>query len=274
MPLRKGNVVVDAAAVDETPPFDANSIPQTAPAPAAAPAPAPVATAPVAQEQAAAVVAAQAAPAPAPVATEDPPVQVPATRTPGATGMQSSIDTTGVQGALQKQGFEGLDYGFGAFPAVSLQNDGTFKSSEGGSLGRDFYCCVLGSTPKWIYKNDQKGAAEDFFYTFDRQFSTQGEPIDAILAGWKENGWKHEVKKYLDVQAQLVTQDEDNGQLILLSISPTSITKFSGYLATVSGRHNKDVQSVITHVYLGEKVTKVQYPFHPWAFEMYGDMQQ
>jgi hypothetical protein len=273
MGLRKGNVEANvAAAVDETPPpFDTKDAPPVVTAaPAPAPAPAPVETAPVAQEQAATAVAAQAAPAPAPVAVANPPTQLPATRTQGAT----SLTTSGVQGDLANQGFDGLDFGFGSFPVITLQNDGTFQSSEGGSLGTDFYCCVLGSTPKWIYKNDQKGPAEDFFYTFDRQFSVQGESIEDILAGWVQKGWKHEIKKYLDVQAQLVSQDEDNGTLVLLSIPPTSISKFSGYLATVTGRHNKQVQSVVTHIKLGEKVTKVKYPFHPWAFAFHGDMTE
>ena len=272
MGLRKGNVEANvAAAVEETPPpFQPDEVanapapaPQAAPAPA--PAPAPVQTAPAAQEQAAAVVAGQAAPAPAPVAVDNPPTQVPATRTQGAT----SISTSGVQGSLEQEGFEGLEYGFGSFPMITLQNDGTFQSSEGGSLGSEFYCNILGSTPKWIYKNDQKGPAEDFFYTFDREFNMQGEPIDAILAGWKQKGWEYETKKYLDVQAQLVTTDEDNGTLVLLSIPPTSINKFSGYLASISGRYNKRIAEVVTRVHLGDKVTKVKYPFHPWGFSYY-----
>lgn len=274
MGLRKGNVVADvAAAVEQTPPFDAEGAAVAAPPPVAtvaaapAPAPAPVVTAPVAQEQAAAVVATQAAPSAAPVAVANPPTQVPATRTPAAT----AVATSGVGGALEASGFAGLDFGFGSFPMITLQNDGTYQSSEGGSLGSDFYCQLLGSTPKWIYKNDQKGPAEEFFYTFDREFSVQGEPIDEILAAWRAKGWEHEVKKYLDVQAQLVTTDEDNGTLVLLSIPPTSITKFSGYAATVAGRHNRDLTSVVTHITLGDKVTKVKYPFHPWAFSFHGD---
>ena len=275
MGLRKGNVEVNVAdAVGETPPpFKPDEV-QAAPAPAPqaapAPAPAPTQTAPVAQEQAAAIVAAQAAPAPAPVAVDNPPTQVPATRTPAATALAPS----GVGGALEESGFHGLDFGFGSFPMITLQNDGTYQSSEGGSLGSDFYCILLGSTPKWIYKNDQKGPAEDFFYTFDREFSVQGEPIDDILAGWKQKGWEHEVKKYLDVQAQLVTDDDDNGTIVLLSVPPTSITKFSGYAATVAGRHKRNLSAVITHVTLGDKVTKVKYPFHPWAFSFHGDAAQ
>lgn len=195
-------------------------------------------------------------------------MQPPATRTVGTTPMVPS----GVQADLENDGFAGLDFGFGSFPVVSLQNTGQFESSEGGSLGNDFYATILGSVPKWIYKNDQKGPAEEFFYTFDRQFSMAGEPIEDILLKWKGKGWKHEVKKYLDVQAQMVTQDEDNGTLVLLSIPPTSITKLSGYMATVKGRHGKKVQEVVTHITLGEKVTKTQYPFHPWAFTYHSDV--
>lgn len=275
MGLRKGNVEPNmAAAVDEAPPFDvaatvAATPVQDTPPPAAAyaPPPSPAVTAPVSQEASAAVVAAQAAPSAAPVAVANPPTQMPATRTPAAT----SLATSGVGGALASEGFDGLDFGFGSFPMITLQNDGTYQSSEGGNLGSDFYCQILGSTPKWIYKNDQKGPAEDFFYTFDRVYSVQGEPIEEILAGWKAKGWEFEVKKYLDVQAQMVTNDEDNGTLVLLSIPPTSITKFSGYLATVAGRHGRQVASVVTHVKLGDKVTKVKYPFHPWAFAFHGD---
>jgi hypothetical protein len=280
MGLRKGNVEPDvSAAVAETPtpPFDANTVPPPVvpvqPAVAAVPVPAavPAQTTPIVQEQAAAVAATQAAPAAAPVAVANPPTQVPATRTPAAT----SVQTEGVEGALHDLGFDGLDFGFGSFPMISLQNNGTFQSSEGGSLGTEFECCVLGSKPKWIYKNDQKGPAEDFFYTFDRVVSVQGELIEDILngpEGWASKGWKHEVKKYVEAQAQLITDDEDNGSLVLLSISPTSITKFSGYVATISGRYKKSPASVVTRVHLGDEVTKVKYPFHPWAFDFVRDM--
>jgi hypothetical protein len=262
MGLRKGNVDVDvAAAAEETP--------QPAPAPAAAPAPAPaptpVTTAAPAQEAAAAEAMTQAAPAAAPVAVYNPPPQVPATMTPGAT----SIQTSAIQAELSQDGFAGTEFGFGSFPLISLQNNGTFQSSEGGSLGTEFYVNLLGSTPKWIYKNDQKGPAEDFFYTFDNEVSVGGEPVADILEGWKARGWKFEKKKYLDVQAQMVTDDEDNGTLVLLSIPPTSINKFSGYLATVKGRHGLDLKSAITRCHLGEQVTKVKHPFHPWAFSLY-----
>ena len=273
MGLRKGKVAEDVkAAAEETPPFTPDAVPTSAvePAPAPAPAVAPVTTEPVSQNAAANVVATQAAPAPAPVAVVNPPAQLPATRAAGAIPMVA----TGVQAQLEFEGFAGLNFGFGSFPMISLQNNGQFQSSEGGSLGTEFYVSVLGSVPKWIYKNNQKGPAEDFFYTFDKITAVNGESCESILDGWRARGWQWELKQYLDVQAQLVTNDEDNGCIVLLSVPPTSIAKFSGYIATVRGRHNKNVKAVITRVYLGELVTKVKHPFHPWAFAYHGDMPQ
>lgn len=281
MGLRKGNVAVDPAANAEVPPpvspeaIDPAPAPAAVPEPAPAPAPAaePISTAAPAQHEAASAAAVQTAPAPAPVATTPatvPPTQLPATRSPGAADLTGS----GVTAELESEGFEGLEFGFGSFPMISLQNDGTFQSSEGGVLGTEFQVCLLGSKAKWIYKNDQKGPAEDFFYTFDKITTVGGEPIADILANWEARGWKYEVKKYLDVQAQMVTNDEDNGTLVLLSVPPTSINKFSGYTATVRGRHHRKVGSVITKCHLGEKVTKVKHPFHPWAFSFVGDMPQ
>jgi hypothetical protein len=178
----------------------------------------------------------------------------------------------GATQALAESGFEGLEFGFGAFPIITLQNTGQFESSEGGVLGSSFNVILLGSKTKWICKNDQKGPAEDFFYSFDRETALSGEDAQPIIDGWRQRGWKHEWKKYLDVQAQLVTDDEDNGALVMLSIPPTSINRFSGYVATIMGRYQQDITQVVTRCELGEKVTRVKYPFHPWAFSKLRDI--
>jgi len=196
---------------------------------------------------------------------------MPATREAGG-GALTNVGLGGsVIDSLEEDGFDGLEFGFGAFPMVTLQNTGIFELSDGGPLGQDFYCIILGSKAKWIVKNDQKGPLEDFAYTFDKIHTTSGGLIEDKTAEWAAKGWGHEMKKYLDVQAQLVTQDQHNGELVLLSIPPTSVNKFSGYLATVQGRYAKRVKNVITRCHLGDRVTKVKYPFHPWAFTYYGD---
>jgi len=292
MPLRKGNVVADqAAAVEDAPPFDAEDTPAVNPvveAPAAeAPPPPdvnPVSTVPETQEAAGAAQTRQAAPAREPLPTTHelanktslrgpaPVPQAAAPQPPAVRQGSAPMVSGGVTEALGQAGFEGLEFGFGAFPVVTLQNTGQFETSEGGVLGSSFNCILLGSKAKWICKNDQRGDAEDFFYSFDRVTALTGEDAKTIIDGWTQRGWKHEWKKYLDVQAQMVTDDEDNGALVMLSIPPTSINRFSGYVATVIGRYQQEITQVVTRCELGEKVTKVRYPFHPWSFSKLRDI--
>jgi hypothetical protein len=265
MPLRKGNV--EAVPADQqdvsTPPFEPDAPPPPAPAAATPPPPpAPESTAPVDQHAAAAAAAQMAAPA---VAPQTGVTQMPAERTAGANAMQAA-GHGGVANELDAQGFEGLEFGFGSFPIITLQNTGRFESSDGGDMGTSFQCIVLGSKPKWVYKNGAPKQQEDYFYTFDQQTTLGGERVADVLARWQAAGWTPEVKKYLDVQAQLVTNDQDNGTLVLLSIPPTSIPRFSGYLATLRQRNNASPSEVVTTVQLGDKVTKAKHPFHPWAF--------
>lgn len=180
--------------------------------------------------------------------------------------MATAVQTGNMKQQLAAQGFEGLNFGFGSFPIITLQNTGRFESSEGGDMGTEFTCILLGSKEKWIFKNDAKGAAEDFCYSYDGVYATSGELVDDIIKGWEANGFKHEKKPYLDVQATLVTDDEDDGALVLLSIPKTSINRFSGYVAMLAAR-GLEAKEVVTKISLGDKVTKVPHPFHPWKFQ-------
>jgi len=286
MPLRKGNVVADkAAAVEEAPPLEVEQAPGVDPviedSVTEAPPPPPVnatSTVPAAQEEAGTAQLQQAAPVQDPLPTTHelakttslrgpaPVPQAAAPQPPAVRQGSAPMVSGGVTEALGQAGFEGLEFGYGAFPIVTLQNTGQFETSEGGVLGSSFNCVLLGSKAKWICKNDQRGDAEDFFYSFDRVTTLSGDDVQSIINGWKERGWNSEWKKYLDVQAQMVTDDEDNGALVMLSIPPTSISRFSGYVATVMGRYQQDITQVVTRCELGEKVTKGRYPFHPWSF--------
>ena len=275
MPLRKGSVAEATPEDHSSPPFEPETQEETVvtgvhQAQNAPPPPplqtSPSNTSPEAVNAAAANAATQAAPT-----TQ----QVPAERIAGAQAMAATASQSGgmVQ-QLAEAGFEGLEFGFGSFPLISLQNNGNFSTSEGGDLGPQFNVIIMGSKSKWIYKNNQKGPAEDFFYSFDQIHALSGEPVQKILSQWKARGWEHEMKKYLDVQAQLVTHegDPENGALVLLSIPPTSIPRFSGYLATLQARHGVTPDKCITTCCLGEKVTKVRHPFHPWAFSYHSNV--
>ena len=191
---------------------------------------------------------------------------VPAVVAKGNTGLAQAAG--GAIGALAEDGFEGLDLGFGAFPIVVLQNTGDFTSSEGAEFGTEFDCIVMNSREKFICKNTKADKDdEDFFYSYDKEFATNGDPATKRIGEWAEKGWGYEWKPYLDVAAQLVGGEYD-GELVMFSIPKTSIARFSGYLATVKMKAGVAPNGVVTRVYRGDKITKVKYPFFPWAFKM------
>ena len=301
MPLRRGNVEADTNTNEAPPPFDMDdpgvgepttvNTPQKATPPGGVPSPQQATTAQQAtpppkvgeaattsvadQDTAADEATTQVAPNKAPVAVADPPTQLPATQKAGAGALTGAGVGGGIAAELVDDGFEGLEFGFGAFPMVTLQNNGTFEFSGGGVIGIDFYCKILGSKSKYIFKNGQKKALEDFVYSYDQVHTASGDLVQTKLDEWKEKGWGEDIdqKRYLDVQAQIVSQDTHNGELVLLSIPPNSINRFSGYIATVKGRHCRNIKNVITHVHLGDRVAKGDYPFTPWAFSFYGDAE-
>lgn len=183
-------------------------------------------------------------------------------------GKAMAGSTGGALGALAEDGFEGLDLGFGAFPIIVLQNTGDFTSSDGAELGTEFDCVVMNSRNKFICKNTGNPKDdEDFFYSYDKEVNTSGEDVKVKIAEWKGKGWGYEWKPYLDVAAQIHGGDND-GELVMFSIPKTSITRFSGYLASVKMKEGVPPSGVVTRVYRGDKITKVKYPFFPWAFKM------
>lgn len=181
-----------------------------------------------------------------------------------ASGTAAAINTS-----LAEAGFEGLQLGFGAFPIIVLTNAGRFETSDGEDLGNYFYAVLLGSKQKFIYKNNMSGKDEDFFYSYDNVNSTNGIPVAELLKAWQAKGWKHEIKPYLDVQCIVVDEPDlspEAGEMAILSIPKTSIARFSGYIWTQQAKGNSP-GTYVTKCLVGDKVTKVAYPFNPWSFD-------
>ena len=166
--------------------------------------------------------------------------------------------------ALAAQGFAGLDFGFGSLPTVSL-DQGSFKMSDGTSLGEEFYCQMQQSRPKYLFKtalaqNDPRHA---LCYSYDGVTDTKGASVQSQVDAWARMGIAHEKQQYLEVLARLTNQDT-----VLLSIPPTSVRRFSALIATMAGR-GLPVTETWVHVSKGPKVTNVTVPFIPWNFSPY-----
>jgi hypothetical protein len=164
--------------------------------------------------------------------------------------------------AMAAQGFEGLELGFGSFPIVSL-DQGTFKLSDGGTLGEEFYCQMKSVRPKWLIKtalaqNDQRHA---LLYSYDGQTDMKGEPVAKTIAAWAAQGIAMERKKYLEIFAILA-----DGNNVLLSVPPTSVGRCSAELVKIYTK-GYAIGDVWIKCSKGPKVTQVAVPFIPWAFQ-------
>lgn len=156
--------------------------------------------------------------------------------------------------------------GYGVFPTVTLDK-GEFECDSELEFDKEFDCVIQQFQEKFFYSSKVSDSDHEFFYTLDKDVTTSGESIDEVTQQWKEEGRPaHTIKKYLQVLVQIVGGDND-GRLVLLSISPSSVAKFSGYvageLAAVRRVHYKHA---VTTVRVGEKITKAKFPFRPWAF--------
>ena len=165
--------------------------------------------------------------------------------------------------SLAAEGFAGLDFGFGSLPLVSL-DQGAFKTSDGATLGVEFWALLKQSRPKFLFKtaladNDPRSA---LVYSYDGLADVKGESIQAKLEAWARQGISYEKKQYLEVVAQLANQ-----ATVLLSIPPTSVRRLSGVLANIRSRGGAIDQTWV-RVHIGPKVTNVPKPFSPWGFSL------
>ena len=180
---------------------------------------------------------------------------------------------------LSKEGFEGLELGFGAFPTIVLNSEGQMQTGDGKVLGDHFIGTVDASKQKFLVKNTKcEKRDEDFFYVFDQNWAanpnaldSQGRNAHEKIKAWEGKGWGYEVKKYLDLCVILTTAATtaggeiilDEGDMVLAQIPKTSIARFSGYAARLG---LNGLRSQPTKFVVGQKITGVDYPYYPWDF--------
>lgn len=195
------------------------------------------------------------------------PVNVPAPVQPKQVANTGGVPTGDLAQSMGELGFEGLDFGFGAFPIITL-NDGQFSSNDV-ELGDSFDCRVQSSRQKIVYRTRvAEGETPELVYTYDDQSTTKGENVKDVLQDWDASGTKYDRKAYLDVIVEVCGDNDLTGQLAVLSVSPQSATRFSGYLAQVVRLKRVNPQDVVTTVYRGRKITGTRFPYYPWAFKL------
>ena len=179
---------------------------------------------------------------------------------------------------LEEAGQEGLEMGFGVFPMVSLDK-GEFKVGDE-DIGRDdFEGVPLFSKPKFAYRTTgvPEKEVEAVYADSDKEHLDPNSITSARLLEWKEkwpdSGW--EVKKYQDVYmyvTNMPAQPELEGQIVQLSVAPTSVKHYTRACITAKGK-GREAHECVFRVSVGEKV-RGEFDYYPWAFKAIGSCQK
>lgn len=175
-------------------------------------------------------------------------------------------------------GQEGLEMGYGVFPVISLDK-GEFKVGDEDIGDDDFEGVPLMSKPKYAYR--QIGVpekdAEVVFADSDRAHLEPGNPVAERLAEWKVKAPEssYEIKKYQDVFLYLTRfpgKPVLEGQLVQLSVAPTSVKIYTRACLTAKGRGRAPHETVFK-IGVGEKI-RGEFDYYPWSFECIGSCQK
>ena len=169
-------------------------------------------------------------------------------------------------------GFEGVELGYFSFPTIKMPGEGIFESSTGVNLGKYVDVVITGSKPKYLIKPANAGAKDKrIAFSADAQVSIEGKTLADLKKEWGVDAL--DIKKYLDVPAKLISSDKSNDlddQMVMLSVPPSAVQRFSGYLAELSFLGKGKPTQVITRCKVGAKITNDNGDFYPWLFECKG----
>lgn len=215
--------------------------------------------------------------APAPVIEQ--PAQ--ATSQAVATANQNTSVTTQRQASqsavlheLANEGHEGLKIDFSSFPGIVLK-DGEFQltgSTRCFNAQLGFDGIVTGSKEKFAMRVGGDDDGDVVFSDHKADFENPETEVGKKVAEWRVAGLKPELKTYLEAYTMITNVADEAaadlvGELVVVQVSPTSVGRYSGYVATQMFKHKVSPSGFVTHFGRGEKITSGKFPYYPWSFK-------
>lgn len=185
---------------------------------------------------------------------------------------------TSVMNALsdgEDDGFGALDdqIGFGSFPMVKLdKNMFIVERAEFQTLD----VRLMSARPKYAFKakkdsNPKTKANDDdpMVYSYDGVTATSGLSLEAIKKEWAAEGFPHAEKStYMECAAEVVSDNQYKGRIVLLNVAPASTKRLGGYRAEVKLKGHK-LSDVVTTIFPGDKIEiDSKKSFYPWNFKL------
>lgn len=173
----------------------------------------------------------------------------------------------GAMAVLAKEGFEGLEIGYGSFPILKLDGE-SFMLDDEVLKEKEIPMIISQSRSKFIIK-EKAEETDNFIYSYDGIVDTKGVSVETFKALMKSKGNQIETKTYLEAVAEIV-DGEFEGEFVLLSIPPSSLKRFSGYGVKVMHKFGVSPNKVVTQVSVGKKIVKDKKSWSPWKFTVLG----
>lgn len=207
-----------------------------------------------------------AAPVQTPTVVHSNPAPAPAAQT-GVVAMMAD---------MASQGFGGLELDYTSFVGISLDGE-TFQTSEEDDIdGREgFVVQIQHSRTKYALRsNDGRQEDVEVIYTYEKdEHLTPGSNAFNKLAEWHKEGRDlGEIKEYTEIWALMIDDGslggELVGQLVSLSIPPTSRGRLTGMIAMEQMKNKRGPADYHIRCTAGKKVKKARFPFIPWSFKV------
>lgn len=197
-----------------------------------------------------------------------------AERSETAPAANASRATDQFETNMADEGFEGLNLGGLSFEQIRLPGEGQFLiGQEDEELGKEFDCVIQKTRARYVVRQSDDQDA-DMYYSYDPKGLTMADGEDASdkLAEWREEGYDDPtIKKYIEVMAIMIDEGgERDRMMVLLSIPPASVQKFSGFIAQQQLMKGKLPNQFITKCMVGKKVKTGNNSFFPWTFKNAG----
>ena len=166
---------------------------------------------------------------------------------------------------LAEAGHNGLRFDFTSFPQITLQPEAIFEDSENTEYGKEFFCKILETNPRWIIKAGE----DELIYSYDRVTASDGSLVSDHERAWRQEGRRIEYKEYYEALVEMVAPDTVyDGDLRVLSVSPTSKGRYSSHMAKIAMNYGvANTNNIVTRVFVGSKIKDAKIPFYPWGFE-------
>lgn len=170
---------------------------------------------------------------------------------------------------MASRGIGGIEFDWTSFPMIALKTDGAFEDTSGRSYGKSFTAKMIEAKFKYAHSFDgSKDPKNELIYSYDKITSTLGKSVEDFENGLRAKGKELTCKKYVEIMVELVFPDDDDldGDFRLLSISPSSVGKYSAFAFKLD---RKGVyHSAVAKFSVGEKIRTVANPYFPWEFAL------